>query len=407
MFKYQCELCNALKDISGIIIKKDILLIATRQKPDGKTSLKVPSLDGGSNYIYALGEKETRELIKDSGNQVIKIYCKNRMMTGSMLATKIWMGDYAAEDGEGVLDFEELGELATGINRVAVLRADVDNLGMAFIGGFIREKEGGGKDYRYQTISRTAALSRQLSLFFKFHVNRIMERKLDGGLTPVTLSGATRSGKRNATIVYAGGDDMFIVGAWDEVVELALDLQKTFEKFSGQTLTFSAGIGIFSATYPLSRMAADTEDLEREAKSLRSEKNAVALFGLEILNGRYKARHKYPWQTFEKVVVGEKLRVIQSMFCKTGREDHDYGMSFLYRLMHLISGADSDSINIARYAYLLGRMAPGRNSPAEEKDMYSSFSKKMYGWVLDSENRRQLLTAITIYIYLNRVKKNA
>lgn len=35
--------------------------------------------------------------------------------------------------------------------------------------------------------------------------------------------------ERNATIVYSGGDDVFIVGAWNEVIELSIDLQEKFK----------------------------------------------------------------------------------------------------------------------------------------------------------------------------------
>ena len=42
-----------------------------------------------------------------------------------------------------------------GYKKIAVLRADVDNLGTSFVYGFKR-----GEDERYVTLSRTAALSR-------------------------------------------------------------------------------------------------------------------------------------------------------------------------------------------------------------------------------------------------------
>ena len=47
-----------------------------------------------------------------------------------------------------------------GIKRLGVVRADIDNLGATFISG-IPEK--------YNSISRTATLSRQLSLFLNMN----------------------------------------------------------------------------------------------------------------------------------------------------------------------------------------------------------------------------------------------
>ena len=50
--------------------------------------------------------------------------------------------------------------------------------------------------------------------------------------------------ERNATIVYSGGDDVFIVGAWNEVIELSIDLQEKFKKYTQGTLSKSSGFGI-------------------------------------------------------------------------------------------------------------------------------------------------------------------
>lgn len=73
----------------------------------------------------------------------------------------MWVGDYTTGQS-----FEELAKTSEGIQRIGVLRADVDNLGQTFVGGF---------DNKYTTISRTAALSRQLSLFFKLHINYLLQ----------------------------------------------------------------------------------------------------------------------------------------------------------------------------------------------------------------------------------------
>lgn len=67
----------------------------------------------------------------------IRSYSKNKPYSGYYVSTKLWVGDYV--NGE---TFEELGQRATGIERIAVMRADVDNLGQAFVRGFENEKNG-------------------------------------------------------------------------------------------------------------------------------------------------------------------------------------------------------------------------------------------------------------------------
>lgn len=76
-------------------------------------------------------------------------------------------------------------------------------------------------------------------------------------------------------------------------------------------------------------------------------------------------------------------------------------MSFLYHLTELLRD-DKQSINIARYVYLLSRMEPGQESGMETKEAYRQFAKKMYEWSKNPEDKRQLITAIYLYVYLNR-----
>lgn len=78
------------------------------------------------------------------------------------------MGDYSAKD-----TFEELAEASNGVKRIGILRADVDNLGNTFVNGFNRENG----DCMYTTLSRTASLSRQLSLFLSYILIRFLHRE--------------------------------------------------------------------------------------------------------------------------------------------------------------------------------------------------------------------------------------
>lgn len=168
------------------------------------------------------------------------------MYTGKHIATKLWVGDYTTGD-----TFEKFAQKAEGIKRIGVLRADVDNLGQTFVAGFA------GK---YATLSRTAALSRQLSIFFKYYIRSILKNG------EYHIDGEKKLTERNATIVYSGGDDVFIVGAWNEVIELSIDLQEKFKKYTQGTLSISSGIGIYECTYPIGAIANETGEMEAESK---------------------------------------------------------------------------------------------------------------------------------------------
>lgn len=73
-------------------------------------------------------------------------------------------------------------------------------------------------------------------------------------------------------IIYSGGDDLFIIGNWSDVLYAALDIRTAFRDFTGNgVLTISAGIGMFDEKYPIARMASETGALE-DARSFMLKK---------------------------------------------------------------------------------------------------------------------------------------
>lgn len=140
---------------------------------------------------YALIAEKKENIVKWMNQPEFKrVYAKNRRYTGKQLATKLWVGEYT--QGQ---TFEELADSSEGIKRIGVLRADVDNLGQTFVSGF----ENTENNNRYVTISRTATLSRQLSLFFKLHINQILNNP------EYTMDGKKKETGKDATITILEG----------------------------------------------------------------------------------------------------------------------------------------------------------------------------------------------------------
>lgn len=387
-----CASCAAFADISKRLIQPDSVFVISREK-NQEPSLPLFSSQGERMYFYASKEDKVRRGLNESPGKIRRVYSKNAFRTGLSLATKLWLGDYAATDPKGDLKtFADLAESSKGIPRLGVLRADVDNMGSAFIKGFVREGAQEGK-YRYLTLSRTATLSRSLSIFFKYYLNGILADGDSSLLTP--------SGPRNIVVVYSGGDDLFLVGAWNEVLASALDIRKAFARYTGGTLTLSAGLAVFDPAYPISRMAAETEALEKAAKNHHhagGAKNSISLLGMELKGDKLQANHTYDWDTFENQVLGEKYRTIDALFATDG----EHGNSFLYHIIDLLRGEERSGINIARLAYLLARREPHKRASDDIKKAYAHFSANVYAWALDPEQRRQLLTTMIIYTYNNR-----
>ncbi|CFD27349.1 CRISPR-associated protein cas10/csm1%2C subtype III-a/mtube [Mycobacterium tuberculosis] len=332
----KCSLCQALTAASSQIQSESrrFLLIS-----DGAT--KGLPLPFGATLTFCSRADADKALQQP---QTRRRYAKNKFFAGECLGTGLWVGDYVAQ-----MEFGDYVKRASGIARLGVLRLDVDNLGQAFTHGFM--EQGNGK---FNTISRTAAFSRMLSLFFRQHINYVLARPK---LRPITGDDPARP--REATIIYSGGDDVFVVGAWDDVIEFGIELRERFHEFTQGKLTVSAGIGMFPDKYPISVMAREVGDLEDAAKSLPG-KNGVALFDREFTFG---------WDELLSKVIEEKYRHIADYF--SGNEER--GMAFIYKLLELLAERD-DRITKARWVYFLTRM----RNPTGDTAPFQQFANRLH-----------------------------
>jgi CRISPR-associated protein Csm1 len=173
------------------------------------------------------------------------------------------------------ITFDRLQEACqSGFERLGVVRMDVDNLGETFKNGFKRKLED-GEEENIATLSRLSALSSQMALYFEGWVKRIIAR--DG---------------RDALIyaVYAGGDDLFLIGPWDRMPDVALDIAKEFGKYTGHPgLHLSGGMTFIGGKYPVYQAAEDAGRAEGLAKD-RDSKDAFAFLNIP-----------WKWREFEQV----------------------------------------------------------------------------------------------------------
>lgn len=363
----RCFWCGQFVRLSQKILRSPIYFVS-REKALSDFSL--PAREGSVHFSLT-DEKTARTRLKN-GEAVVRIYSKNQVYTGLSYATRLYVGDYAASSS-----MEDLCAGSRGIARLAVCRMDVDNLGQAFVSGFRSRNEAAPeKRDHFLTISRTAAFSRQMSLFFKCFINPILSRPEPDG------------SRLSVAIVYSGGDDVFLVGAWDAVISAAQRIQQEFDRFCCGSLTLSAGISLHNHHFPIRQAAAHSAALEDRAKQTPG-KNAIALFDPE-------AEHTYHWQQFREKVLSEKLDALTSFF---GQEEQEQGNAFLYQLLELLRQARQDRMNLARYAYLLARMEPTDKS---KQKVYRQFADRMYGWGISAIDRQQLITAIYLYVYTER-----
>ena len=168
---------------------------------------------------------------------------------------------------------------------------------------------------------------------------------------------------------------------------------------------FLAGFEQPDQTDPVQRMkyvnlfraaAEQTAALEDEAKKL-PDKNGAALFDAA-------PDHTYSWDVLRDKVLGEKIPCLEQFFAQFQKKDDDHcGNSMLYNLTDLLRNTREDQVNFARCVYLLARLRPDEKKASEAlKDAYRTFSHNVLDWARDPEQRRQLITAIYIYVYQKR-----
>lgn len=187
-------------------------------------------------------------------------------------------------DSDGsVREFEKLGKV-TPMGRIGVLRMDVDGLGGIF-----------ARELRPATLATISTLSASLDRFFAGWLNvlcREVERQR-------ALPGDRAVDRADLLYtIYSGGDDLFVVGAWDLLPRLAERIAKDFARYCAENpaLHVSAGIAIEDSHFPLYQLGERAADALDAAKSLRRppeparEKNALTLFGQVV-----------PWEAYPAV----------------------------------------------------------------------------------------------------------
>ena len=163
-----------------------------------------------------------------------------------------------------------------GLPALAVLKADVDNLGAIF---------GCGLPAELFTLSRLSTMSRQLNNFFTVYLPYALRNEKNGAF-------------RDIYTVFAGGDDLFLIGPWNKVRDLASFLREKFTRYvcENPNLHFSAGITLHKPHTPVDLLAQESELALEEAK--KGAKNQVNMFGETVT-----------WEEFAELFqVEEKLK---------------------------------------------------------------------------------------------------
>ncbi|MDI6916958.1 MAG: type III-A CRISPR-associated protein Cas10/Csm1 [Thermoplasmatales archaeon] len=238
-----CDECKKQKEIGGNLPKMEYLIEINGK---GLTyEFDICFQDMNISWSLVKDENKICDILKSLEPEEEKISSVNvyRLNNTDFLTNKIsgyvdgstlpislgfkFIGKTAPYDDEkGVWTFEEIAEENKGSKLLGVLRMDVDNLG-AILSMGLKEN---------RTVSRVSTLSRMLDIFFSGNINKICE-------------------KLSLYITYSGGDDLFIVGPWDTLMEAAEEIRNKFKEYTckNPNITLSAGIHHCKPKFPIGR----------------------------------------------------------------------------------------------------------------------------------------------------------
>lgn len=244
----QIKLGKKLRETNLVVIKEGEPL------PYWKDKTQIAPANLGFTYYFLSSENDLNAMkdeLRASADKVTVVTLNgingdcNFMQTMNGVNNIYALSFYGGNeiDRKNVPTFEEMCE-NNNFSRMGVLRMDVDNLGSIFQKGIAPERA---------TLSRYAALSRSFDFFFSGYLNTIW-RETD---------------PNRSFIIYSGGDDVFVVGSWDVMIELAKRIRNDFREFTcgNPAFTLSGGIAIVPAKYPIMKGADESETEEKQAKN--------------------------------------------------------------------------------------------------------------------------------------------
>lgn len=262
--KEMCPNCETDTEIGGKLPKIKIFSFSRKK---GQYKL----LDGYYlNLDTSVGGEDNYFLMKLNDPSLFGMY--DRPVSVQFVANNVPL-----HEGE-VKTFGEIADEARGSKKLGILKADVDTLGFLFSNGLQ------GEDNRPVSIARVNTMSRLLELFFGGYLQHLLERKY-----------------RNVYCVFSGGDDLFLIGSWNDMPALAIELNRKFHEYTGYNpcMTLSAAICMAESGGHISTLAERCED---KLKQVKQEADRIISPEKSGRNGIYFLGKVITWEDFEELI---------------------------------------------------------------------------------------------------------
>jgi len=311
-----CSQCSKQKKIGEVLPKTKALLFLSGMN-EKNTNIPYESITFGNFGTVCLLKKE--ESLKPGVNncyaEMLSInfeehvskgfYCLSNILPTTkremVLETEKDLSSKTDYEREGrvkidqTLSFTTIAKMAEGDSKLGLLKMDVDNLGQIFSIGFRADGSIQSSPSRFLSISRVSTLSRELTYFLNGLIAWACEQIAEKWKNNSSWGSKVRYNNSDISnifyVVFSGGDDLFIIGPWDQIITLAHLIRSMFKDFTchNPNFTISAGIFICKPKYPISLAAKKVEEALERSK-VRG-KNRITLFG-DTVSWNYEDKEK-------------------------------------------------------------------------------------------------------------------
>ncbi len=239
-----CKICFNEIELGKNLTKKKYLTIFSSSTEKSKKDIFIISL-GGQNYYAKFEDEVTQE--GDSFDISSKAYFDYPKWSLNSYVPKdefdeiITFGNYLKEDNQ-----EDGKVISSGL---MALKADIDKLGDTF------------RDLYKEDFRKFNRLSREVEFFFSDYITTLVAKR------------------KNVYTVFAGGDDLFLIGEYREIVAIAKEIREEFYRFSLEKTTISMGLVMFKPSTPITFVSDMADKAEKRAKG---ERDSIDIFGVSM-----------------------------------------------------------------------------------------------------------------------------
>lgn len=304
----ECTSCKILTDIGRKLVKSAKVVLKTDKLLQFGQMIKLYKENQDCDFSYSINEYKAGHPVMYLPYVAPKFsYLADNDIEKLKLSAE---RENSIDFENDLLTFEDIANLSTGNKKLAMFKADIDNLGLVF------SQSLGDR----MSFSRYADLSHMLHYFFSSFYAWFVNSKTDqhGKLY-----------KERIYTVFSGGDDLCILGSWDTVLQFALDFRKALTKFTNNnpSVTISGGITLVNSKVPVRNIADEAEELLEKSKG-KDGKNAITVFGTTV-----------SWEEYEKCLEDGKFLQEQLELNKT---DSKKGVStgVIYKFLDFANRAE-------------------------------------------------------------------